>query len=114
MSSIHKIALAPDTKKDSRDIQRKVSASQLPFTQRHSRTHHKNITGLWHHSALSQELEQIPELAMDITAYCDRGRHRLNIRFFHENGADGITEDFHVGLWEMLAREELRDPLVGS
>ena len=36
-------------------------------------------------STCSEEFEQIVELTVNITAYCDRCRHRLHIRFLQEN-----------------------------
>lgn len=50
---------------------------------------------------------------MDVTTYSDGGRDGLNVGLFHENASDGVAEDFHVCLWEMLAVHELLYPFVG-
>jgi hypothetical protein len=114
MSPINKITLGPDKGKDNQNIQSNASASSQHLIRKTRHTHHKDITRIWHHSALPQKLQQIPELAMNITTYRDRRRYRLDIGLFHEDVAHSIAENFHVGFREMLAREELCYPFVGS
>jgi len=49
---------------------------------------------------------------VDVATYGDRGRDGLDVGLFHKNASDGVAEDFHVCLWEMLAVHELVYPFV--
>jgi hypothetical protein len=74
------------------------------------RTCHEYVTCLWDGAAFSQQLEKVPELAVDITTYRDRTRDGLNIGFFHEDGSDAIAKYLHVRFGKVLAAHELFNP----
>jgi len=57
-----------------------------------TRTSHKNIACIRNVSSFPQQLEQIPELTMDVPTDGYRTRHGLNVRFFHKNISDFIAE----------------------
>ena len=57
-----------------------------------TRTSHKDVACIWNVSTLPQQLEQIPELAMDVPTDGDRTRHGLNIRLLHEDISDFVAK----------------------
>ena len=87
--------------------------NQLLQSYRENTTCHEDIACFWDAATLSEKLEKIPELTVYVAADGDGRRDRLDIGFFEENSADGVAENLHVLLWEMLAFHELSDPSVG-
>ena len=83
MSSINKITLKW------RD---NVILSGRPLGFKETRTSHKDIACVRNVSSLPQQLKQIPELTMNVPADCDWTRHRLDVRFLHENISDFVAK----------------------
>ena len=77
-----------------------------------TRTCHEDVARLGHTAALPKELKEVPKLAVDVSTDRYGACDGLYVGFFHEQGADAIAEDLHVGFREVLAAHELLDPLV--
>jgi len=54
---------------------------------------HENVSGLGDLTALVEQLEQIVELAVDISAYGNGGLHWLHIAFLNEDLFDLLAKD---------------------
>jgi hypothetical protein len=50
---------------------------------------------------------------MNVAADGDWTRNGLNIRLFHEYGANTVAKNFHIGFWEVATFHELVYPFVG-
>ena len=87
-----------------------LSGQLLGFKE--TRTSHKNVARIRNISTLPQQLEQIPELAVDISTDGDWTRYGLDVRFFHEDISDFVAEQLDIGFREVLALHELLDPFV--
>ena len=57
---------------------------------------HEDIAGIRNLSSFFEELEQVMELTMDVTANSDRGAHRLNVTFFDQYLLDFFTENAKI------------------
>jgi hypothetical protein len=53
---------------------------------------HEDVTGIGNLTSDSQELEQIPKLAVDVSADSHGRRHRLDVRLLHEDLPYARTE----------------------
>ena len=91
MSSIHKVALCIETSKRTRALS--------DSSDKH--TCHKDVTCLWYIAALPEELEQVPELPMDITTDGDGTRHGLDVGFFKQDVFHLIAELLDVEFGQM-------------
>ena len=80
-----------------------------------ARTHtcHEDVARLGHAPALPQQLEQVPELPVDVAADRHGARDGLDVRLLHERRAHALAEELHVRLREVLAVQQLLDPGVG-
>lgn len=83
MSSVNKITL---------EWQDNIILSGRPLWFKETRTSHKNVACTRNISSLPQQLEQIPELAVDVPTDGDRTRYGLNIRFLHKNISDFVAK----------------------
>ena len=77
-----------------------------------ARTYHKDVGCFRWLAADAEKLEEVPKLAVDITAYCDGAGHGLNVALLHEDASDHLAQCLDVGLWEVLALSKLFDPTV--
>lgn len=77
-----------------------------------TRTSHKYIACVRNVPSLPQQLEQIPELAMDVSTDGDWTRYGLNIRFLHEDISDFVAKQLDVRFGEVLALHELLNPFI--
>ena len=73
---------------------------------------HKEIIGIGSISSYPKELDEIVELAMDITANCHRTLHRLYVPLLDENRPRLIAERFHLRLLQRLALHQMLDLTV--
>ena len=78
-----------------------------PYSYRKAITHHEYIARARHHSSLSQDLQHIPELTMDVTTHRHGRLNRLNIRFFQQKISDPSTQQFHLSFRQVLALQQL-------
>jgi len=83
VSSVNKITL------EWRD---NIILSGRPLGYKETRTSHKNVACIRNVSPLPQQLEEIPELAMDVPTDGDWTRYGLDIGFFHENISDFVAK----------------------
>lgn len=81
--------------------------SNLAYSQGRAQTCHEYITRLRHLTSFPQQLQKVPKLSVNITAYRDGTWHGLNVTFFHENRANIIAEELHISFRQMLAHPEL-------
>lgn len=72
--------------------------SSPPAALRGTHTCHEDVARLRYVPALAQQLEQVPELPVDVAADRDGARDGLNVGFFHEDRAYPLAEGLHVGL----------------
>ena len=73
---------------------------------------HKEIIGIGSISSYPKELDEIVELAMDITANRHRTLHRLYVPFLDENRPRLIAKRFHLRLLQRLALHQMLDLTV--
>lgn len=52
---------------------------------------HEDVARLWWLSTYPKELEEIPELAMDVAAHRDRTGYGLDVGLFKEQGFDNVA-----------------------
>ena len=83
MSSVNKITL------EWRD---NIILSGRPLGFKETRTSHKNIACVRNIPSFPQQLEQIPELTMNVPTDSDWARYGLNVRLLHENISDFVAE----------------------
>ena len=73
---------------------------------------HKEIIGIGSISSYPKELNEIIELAMDITANHHRTFHRLNIPLLNKNRPRLIAKRFYLRLLQWLALHQMLDLTV--
>ena len=73
---------------------------------------HKEIIGIGSISSYPKELDEIVELAVDITTNCHRTLHRLYVPLLDENRPRLIAERFHLRLLQRLALHQMLDLTV--
>lgn len=83
MSSVNKVTL------EWRD---NIILSRRSLGLGETRTSHKDVACIRNVPPLSQQLEQIPELTVNIAADGDWAGYGLNVRFLHENIPDFVAE----------------------
>ena len=62
-------------------------------------TYHKHIRRIRRLSANSEQLEQVPKLAVNITADRNGAGNGLDIALFHEDASDHLAECLDVWFW---------------
>lgn len=72
-------------------------------------THHEDITRIWNFTALSEDLQDVPKLPVNVPADCHGGLHSVHIGLFEQNVPDAGTQRFHLSFWEVLALSDLKD-----
>lgn len=60
----------------------------------------KDVACVGHFAAYAEKLEQVKKLAVDVATDCDRGLHRLYIRFFTKDVGDGQAQLFYLPFGE--------------
>lgn len=63
----------------------------------------EDVAFLGDSAALAEELKQVPELAMDISANGYRGLNGLNIWFFKKKGLHSAAKNLYCLLWDHFA-----------
>ena len=81
-------------------------------TKNKNLTCHEDVARIRNRAAFAEELEEVPELAVDVAADRDGARDGLDVGLFDEDRADAVAEGLHVRLGEVLALGELLDPFV--
>lgn len=59
---------------------------------------HENVAGVRDFTAFVEQLEKIVELAVNVSANCDRSLDRLNVAFLNEDFLDFLAEDTELAL----------------
>ena len=57
--------------------------------------YHEDVVCLGDLSSDAEELHQIVELSVNVSADCDRGAHRLDVGFFHQQLLD-LSSSFWI------------------
>lgn len=83
VASIDKVSLGKDKSFLFRDIMRQPTC-------------HEDIARLWYTPSLPQQLQQIPKLAVDVTADGYWTGHGLDIGFFHEDAPHAVAQGLHL------------------
>jgi hypothetical protein len=73
---------------------------------------HKKVIGIRTLAANFEELQQIKELAVDISTNGDWAVHTLHIAFFNQNLTGLGAQKFNLALFDVLTSLELFDPFV--
>ena len=73
---------------------------------------HENISSFWDLASFLEKLEQIVELTVYVSAYCDGGLHRLNVALFNENIFDQLTKDPKISFIQNSSVFTILKPLV--
>lgn len=68
---------------------------------------HEKIVGVRSLAAYPEQLDEIIELTMNISAHGDRTFHRLHIPFLHQNRSSLITKRPHLRLRQRLALHQV-------
>ena len=74
--------------------------------------HHKNIARVRALAAITEELEQVVELPMNVTTDRDGALHRLHGALLQHELLHVLAQVFEVALWQQLAVAHRRDPRV--
>jgi hypothetical protein len=72
----------------------------------------EKVVGLRDITADLEELLQVVELTVDVTADSDRGLHSLHVTLLREDFPGLGTQSLHLALLDKLALAELRDLTV--
>jgi len=70
---------------------------------------HEEIIRIWHIASYAEELHQIVELPVDVTAYRDGCVDSNDISLFNQEFAGLVAEFADLGFWDRPARAQLRD-----
>ena len=103
MSSVNKITL------EWRD---NIILSRRRLGLEETRTSHKNVTCIRNVPPLPQQLEQIPELTVNVSTDSDWARYGLDVRFLHENIPNFVAKQLDIRFGEILTLHELLNPFV--
>ena len=73
---------------------------------------HEDIASVWNLTTLVEELEEIMELAMDISADGDWSFHWLDVAFLDQDFLYFLAEDSELSLWQNCSALDGLEPAV--
>ena len=64
---------------------------------------HEDVVGVWGRAALSEELLQVIELAVDVATHCHGAGHRLDVALLEQEVAHKLTQLLRLILRKIFA-----------
>ena len=75
-------------------------------------THHEDIAGLRHLPSLTKDLNDIPELPVDIATDSHGTLHKVDVALFQKQISNARAEELHLSFWQVLALSNLPHQLT--
>lgn len=91
---------------------RPSQALPLPSHPPPSRTYHEDIARLWRVSALSKDLQHVPELSVNVTADRYWALDEVDIALFEKEVGDASTQCLYLAFGQVLALPDLESAQI--